>query len=483
MGPAPDVKGLYTLTGMNSSGIGQSGGAAKVLAEWIDGGEPTIDITAFDMRRFPRVFGNTSWVAERAKELPSWVFDVNMPRREHKHARNLRLSPFHTRFETEGARFGQAAGWERPNWFAPNSKDVDNPLTWKRPGWFDVVAEEHKAARGNVALFERTPMAKIMVEGADAEELLQTVCANDIAGDNGRLIYTAMLNTKGGFESDLTVTRLAENRFLLITGANEGVRDLDHVARHAGERRVSITDVTGAYAGVALSGPNARELLSRVTENDLSNEAFPYLTTREIWIGPGTAWALRVSYAGELGWELFIPTESAAAVYDSIVAAGEDFGLAHAGTYASNTLRMEKGFRAWGHDITQVETPLEAGLGFAVRFNKDIQFIGRDALLFQRDKGVRKRLVMFTMDEAEYWPVVREPIRRDGDVVGHLTSSGYGYSLGKMIGMGYVKNGGEPVDAAFIESGAYDIEIAGERIPASASLAAPYDPKGARMRG
>ena len=483
MGPAPDVKGLFTLTGMNSSGIGQSGGAAKVLAEWIDGGEPTIDITAFDMRRFPRVFGNTSWVAERAKELPSWVFDVNMPRREHKHARNLRLSPFHTRFETEGARFGQAAGWERPNWFAPNSKDVGNPLTWKRPGWFDVVAEEHKAARGNVALFERTPMAKIMVEGADAEELLQTVCANDIAGDNGRLIYTAMLNTKGGFESDLTVTRLAENRFLLITGANEGVRDLDHVARHAGERRVSITDVTGAYAGIALSGPNARELLSRVTENDLSNEAFPYLTTREIWIGPGTAWALRVSYAGELGWELFIPTESAAAVYDSIVAAGEDFGLAHAGTYASNTLRMEKGFRAWGHDITQVETPLEAGLGFAVRFNKDIQFIGRDALLFQRDKGVRKRLVMFTMDEAEYWPVVREPIRRDGDVVGHLTSSGYGYSLGKMIGMGYVKNGGEPVDAAFIESGAYDIEIAGERIPASASLAAPYDPKGARMRG
>jgi 4-methylaminobutanoate oxidase (formaldehyde-forming) len=483
MGPAPDVKGLFTLTGMNSSGIGQSGGAAKVLAEWIDGGEPTIDITAFDMRRFPRVFGNTSWVAERAKELPSWVFDVNMPRREHKHARNIRLSPFHTRFETKGARFGQAAGWERPNWFAPNSKDVGNPLTWKRPGWFDVVAEEHKAARGNVALFERTPMAKIMVEGADAEELLQTLCANDIAGDNGRLIYTAMLNTKGGFESDLTVTRLAENRFLLITGANEGVRDLDHVVRHAGERRVSITDVTGAYAGVALSGPSARELLSRVTENDLSNEAFPYLTTREIWIGPGTAWALRVSYAGELGWELFIPTESAAAVYDSIVAAGEDFGLTHAGTYASNTLRMEKGFRAWGHDITQVETPLEAGLGFAVRFNKDIQFIGRDALLFQRDEGVRKRLVMFTMDEAEYWPVVREPIRRDGDVVGHLTSSGYGYSLGKMIGMGYVKNAGEPVDAAFIESGAYDIEIAGERIPASASLAAPYDPKGARMRG
>ena len=406
-----------------------------------------------------------------------------MPRREHKLARNLRLSPFHNRFETAGARFGQAAGWERPNWFVPNSKNIDNPLTWKRPGWFDVVGEEHNAARENVALFERTPMAKILIEGADAEELLQTLCANDITGENGRLIYTAMLNTKGGFESDLTVTRLADDRFLLITGANEGVKDLDHVARHAGERRVSITDVTGAYAGVALSGPNSRELLSRVTENDLSNEAFPYLTTREIWIGPGTAWALRVSYAGELGWELFIPTESAAAVYDSIVAAGEDLGLAHAGTYASNTLRIEKGFRAWGHDITQVETPLEAGLGFAVRFNKDTQFIGRDALLFQRDEGVRKRLVMFTMDEAEYWPVLREPIRRDGDVVGHLTSSGYGYSLGKMVGMGFVKNGGEPVDKEFIESGAYDIEIAGERIPASASLKAPYDPNGARMRG
>lgn len=483
MGPAPDVRGLFALTGMNSSGIAMSGGAAKSLAEWIDGGEPTIDATAYDMRRFPRVLGNTAWVAERAKEIPSWLFEPNMPRREHKHARNLRLSPFHSRFEAAGARFGQAAGWERPNWFATNGQDIDDPPTWKRPGWFDAVAEEHKAARETVALFERTPMAKILVEGPDAEALLQKLCANDVSGANGRLVYTGMLNTNGGFESDLTVTRLAGDRFLLITGANEGVHDQDHIARHAGDARVAITDVTSAYAGLALSGPKSRDLLSEITENDLSDTAFPYLTAQEIWIGPGHAWALRVSYAGELGWELFIPTESAGAVYDAIVAAGEDHGLRHAGTYASNTLRMEKGFRAWGHDITSVETPLEAGLGFAVRFDKDVPFIGREALLRQRDEGVRKRMVMFTMDETEYWPVVREPIRRDGEVVGHLTSAGYGYSVGKMVAMGFVKNGGEQVDAEFVNSGSYDIEIAGERVPATASLSAPHDPKGARMRG
>ena len=483
MGPAPDVTGLYALTGMNSSGIGQSGGAAKALAEWIVGGEPTIDITAFDMRRFPRVFGNTAWLAERARELPSWVFDPNLPRREHKHARNLRLSAFHSRFESAGARFGQAAGWERPNWFAPNGRDVDDPPTYKRPGWFDAVAEEHRAARETVALFERTPMAKILVEGPDAEQLLQTVCANDLSGPDGRLIYTAMLNSNGGFESDLTVTRLAGDRFLVITGANEGVRDYDHITRLAGDRKVSITDVTSAYAGLALTGPDARELLSRIAENDLSDEAFPYLSAQEVWIGPGHAWALRVSYAGELGWELFIPTESAAAVYDAMVAEGEDLGLAHAGAYASNTLRMEKGFRAWGHDITPVETPLEAGLGFAVRFDKQVPFVGRDALLRQRDDGVRKRMVVFTMDETEHWPIVREPVRREGEVVGHLTSSGYGYSIGKMVSMGFVRNGGEPVEADFVNTGAWDIEIAGERVPAQASLAAPYDPKGARMRG
>jgi glycine cleavage system aminomethyltransferase T len=483
MGPAPGVRGLYVLTGMNSSGIAMSGGAARALAEWIIGGEPTIDVSAFDLRRFPTVLGNTTWAAERAKEIPSWLFDINLPRREHKHSRNLRISPFHSRFEAAGARFGQAAGWERPNWFAPEGTVVDDRPTYRRPGWFDTVAAEHRAARETSALFERTPMAKILVEGPDAESLLQKLCANDVSGTTGRLIYTGMLNANGGIESDLTITRLGDDRFLLITGANQGVQDRDRIVRHAGDARVTVTDVTSAYAGLALSGPKTRDLLSHITENDLSDEAFPYMTAQEIWIGPGRAWALRVSYAGELGWELFIPTESAGAVYDAIVSAGADLGLRHAGTYASTTLRMEKGFRAWGHDITQMETPLEAGLGFAVRFDKATPFIGRDALLRQRDAGVRKRLVMFTLDEPEFWPVIREPIRRDGEVVGHLTSAGYGYSVGKMIAMGYVKNRIGPVEDSFVSSGAYDIEISGERVPAEASLTAPYDPKGTRMRG
>ena len=483
LGPAPDVRGLFALAGMNSSGIAMSGGAARVLAEWIDGGEPTIDVTAFDMRRFPPLLGNAAWLAERARELPSRLFEVNLPRREHGRGRNLRLSPLHGRLAAAGARFGQVAGWERPNWFAPGGRDADDAPTYGRPGWFDAVAGEHRAAREAVALFERSPMAKILVEGADAEDLLETVCANDLSGPDGRLVYTAMLNANGGFEADLTVTRLGGDRFLVVTGANEGVRDHDRIARHAGDRRVSIADVTSAFAGLALTGPAARELLSRVTEDDVSDEAFPYLAAREIWVGPGRAWALRVSYAGELGWELFIPTESAAAVHDAIAAAGDGLGLVHAGAYAANTLRLEKGFRAWGHDLTPVDTPLEAGLGFAARLDKRTPFIGRDALLRQRDDGVRKRLAVFTMDEAGLWPVVHEPVRRDGEVVGHLTSSGYGYSVGKMVGMGFVRNGGDPVGGEFIDSGAWDVEIAGERIPAQASLTAPYDPTGARMRG
>jgi 4-methylaminobutanoate oxidase (formaldehyde-forming) len=304
-----------------------------------------------------------------------------------------------------------------------------------------------------------------------------------VGGDAGRLIYTAMLTGNGGFDSDLTVTRLAEDRFLVITGANEGLRDYDRIARHAGDSdRVTITDVTAAYAGLALTGPNSRELLSRITENDLSDEAFPYLTAQEVRIGPGPAWALRVSYAGELGWELFIPTDGAAAVYDAIEEAGGDPGLTPAGVYASNSLRLEKGFRAWGHDITPMETPLEAGLGFAVRFDKQTPFIGRDALLRQRDEGVRRRLVVFTMEEPAHWPSVREPILRDGEVAGHVTSAGYGYAVGKMIAMGYVANGGGPVDADYVDAGSYELQIAEERVPAAASLAPPYDPKGTRMR-
>jgi sarcosine dehydrogenase len=483
LGPAPGVRGMYVLSGMNSSGIGMSGGASKVLAEWIIGGEPTIDISAFDIRRFPRALGDTAWLADRAREMPSWMFSVNHPRREHQSARNLRLSPFHSRFKAAGARFGQVAGWERPNWFAPAGQDIDDRLTFGRPSWFDAVAVEARAARESVALFEKTPMAKILVEGADAEGLLQRLCANDVEGDAGRLIYTAMLTGNGGFDSDVTVTRLADDRFLVITGANEGLRDYDHIVRHVGDSdRVAVTDVTEAYAGLAVAGPNSRELLSRITENDLSDQAFPFLTAQEMRIGPGPAWAMRVSYAGELGWELFIETEFAAAVYDAIVEAGGDLGLTPAGAYASNSLRLEKGFRAWGHDITPMETPLEAGLGFAVRFDKKTPFIGRDALLRQRDEGVRRRLVIFTLDEPGHWPSVREPILRNGEVAGHVTSAAYGYSIGKMIAMGYVATDGEPIDADYINAGSYELQIVDERVPAEASLAPPYDPDGSRMR-
>jgi sarcosine dehydrogenase len=483
IGPAPGMRGTYVLTGFNSSGIALSGGAGQALAEWIIDGEPTFDVSHLDVRRYPRMMANTRWVAERTTELPSWLFGVPWPRREHQAARRLRTSALYERIASRGARFGQVAGWERANWFNPRGVDVDESPTYGRPGWLDLARGEHEAVRSAVGISDRTQMAKLMVEGPDAESLLQTACANDVGRPAGSVVYTAMLNRNGGFESDFTVTRLGETRFLVVTGANEGGRDADILRRMAVDRRASVTDVTSAFVGLAVNGPRSRDLLQGLSDDDLSDQAFPYMTAREIGIGPATAWAMRLSYAGELGWEIYLPAENATAAYDAIHEAGADLGLRDVGAYALDSLRLEKGYLAWGRDISNRETPIEAGLGFAVRFSKAVPFIGRDALLRQRDEGVRQRLITLIVDGDSAFPVGNEPIWRDGAVVGRTTSAGYGHSVNGTIAIGIVRNGGGVVDETFLATGRYEIEFADRKLPARVSPRAPYDPDGLRLRG
>lgn len=483
IGPAPGMRGMHVLTGFNSAGIMLSGGAGEALAEWIVNGEPTFDVSHLDVRRFPQMMGNRSWVAERTTELPSWLVSVPWPRREHQSARGLRASPLYDRLAGQGARFGQVAGWERANFFNPERLALDETPTFGRPGWLDLAGAEHAAVRCAVGVSDRSQMAKLLVEGADAETVLQELCANDVGVPVGKVVYTAMLNRNGGFESDFTVTRLAATRFLLVTGANQGGRDSDILRRHAGDRRVTVTDVTGAYVGLAVNGPRARELLARIVDGDMSNAAFPYMTAQELWIGPTLAWALRLSYAGELGWELFVPTESALPVYHAIRNAGSDLGLRDVGAYAADSLRLEKGYLAWGRDISNRETPIEAGLGFAVRFAKATPFVGRDALLRQRDEGVRQRLITLVVDGADAFPIGGEPIWRDGRIVGRTTSAGYGHTVGGTVALGIVRNGGDVVDMAFISDGRYEIEFADRRLAARLSIRAPYDPTSAHQRG
>jgi 4-methylaminobutanoate oxidase (formaldehyde-forming) len=373
-------------------------------------------------------------------------------------------------------------GWERPNWFAPEGVEPEAVYSFGRQNWFPYAAAEHRAAREAVAVFDQTSFAKLRLEGADAEAVLQRLCANDVAVPAGRVVYTAMLNERGGFESDLTVTRLAADAYLIVTGSAQGTRDLDWIRRHlpAGAR-VTVTDVTGAYAVLGLMGPRSRELLARVSDADLGAPAFPFLTSREIAIGQATARASRVTYVGELGWELYVPVEQAGLVYDELAQAGRELGLRDAGYYALDSLRMEKAYRAWGREVTIDDTPWEAGLGFAVRLDKAAPFLGREALLEQREKALTKRLVTFVLEDAAALPWGDEPILRDGRVVGTVTSAAFGHTLGRAVAMGYVRDPGG-VDEAYVAGGRFELDVGGDRIPARAGLAAPYDPRALRVK-
>jgi 4-methylaminobutanoate oxidase (formaldehyde-forming) len=482
LGEAPEVRRYYVGAGFCSGGIAAAGGAGKALAEWIVEDRAPMDLWPADVRRFAPLHGNRRFLRERVSEIVGVHYNIAFPNRELTSGRGLRRSPLHERLRERRACFGAKMGWERANWFAPQGVEPVAVYSFGRQNWFPYSAEEHRAAREAVAVFDQTSFAKLRLEGADAEAVLQHLCANDVAVPPGRVVYTAMLNERGGFESDLTVTRLAADAYLIVTGSAQGPRDLDWIRRHlpAGAR-ATVTDVTGAYAVLGLMGPRSRELLARVSDADLGPAAFPFLTSREIAIGQATARASRVTYVGELGWELYVPVEQAGLVYDELAQAGGDLGLRDAGYYALDSLRMEKAYRAWGREVTIDDTPWEAGLGFAVRLDKPVPFLGREALLEQRERTLTKRLLTFVLEDEAALPWGDEPILRDGRVVGTVTSAGFGHTLGRGVAMGYVRDP-DGVDDAYVAGGRFELDVAGDRIPARASLVPPYDPRALRVK-
>jgi 4-methylaminobutanoate oxidase (formaldehyde-forming) len=373
-------------------------------------------------------------------------------------------------------------GWERANWFAPEGVAPDAAYSFGRQKWFPHAAAEHRACREAVAVFDQTSFSKFVLEGADAEAALQRLCANDVAVAPGRIVYTGMLNERGGFESDLTVTRVGADAYLIVSGAAQTTRDAHWIRRHVPEgARAALRDVTDACAVLGVMGPRSRELLARLTPDDLSDAAFPFATSREIRLADAPARASRLTYVGELGWELYVPVEHAASVYDALHASGGDLGLRDAGYYAIESLRLEKAYRAWGRDLTTDDTPLEAGLGFAVRFDKTPPFIGREALLARRAKPLERRLVSFVLEDPAALPWGDEPIWCDGGIVGATTSAAFGHTLGSAVALGWVRRPAG-VDALWVEAARFEIEIGGDRFAARGSLKAPYDPDGRRIR-
>ncbi len=486
MGRAPETQNIYVAAGLNSIGIASAPGVGKALAQWIVDGEAPMDLWDVDITRVEPFQKARTYLRDRTVESLGLLYAMHWPDRQPETARGARRLPYHDKLMERGAVMGVASGWERPMFYAEGDEPREYTYTFGKPCWHDATAREAHATRNDVALYDLTPFAKFEVQGADAEHQLQRLCANDIAQEENRAIYTQMLNAKGGIETDLTVTRLGEQRFLVVTGSTTRLHDWDWMARNMDPgANVTMTDVTSAFAVLGVMGPKSRTLLSSLTDTDLSNEAFPFGTSQEFGLGYAMVRGQRVSYVGDLGWELYVPIEFAAHVHEVLTEAGADHGLRHAGLHCQDCLRLEKGFKHWGHDIGPEDTPIEAGLGFAVARNKNVDYIGREAITAQRENGVNRRLAIFTIDGEPGAPRMlhEEPIWRDGKLVGTTTSGGYAYSIEKPISMGYVESGDGPISRDDVLSASYEIEIAGDRFPATASLSAPFDPKGERMRG
>ncbi|MGS1097223.1 GcvT family protein (plasmid) [Aquamicrobium terrae] len=480
LGEAPELKGYWVAAGYNSIGIVSSGGAGFALAQWMNDGEPPFDLWEVDIRRAQPFQRNRRYLKERVTETLGLLYADHFPYRQMATARGVRRSPIHEHLKARGAVFGEVAGWERANWFAAEGQEREYRYGWKRQNWFANQRDEHMAVREGVGLFDMTSFGKIRIEGRDALALLQRVCANQMDVAPGRIVYAQMLNARGGIESDLTVTRLSETAFFAVVPGATLQRDLAWLRRHARPQEfVVITDVTAAESVLCLMGPKAREVIAQVSPNDFSNEAFPFGTAQEIEIGLGLARAHRVTYVGELGWELYVSCDQAAHVFEAIEEAGASSGLKLCGLHALDSCRIEKAFRHFGHDITDEDHVLEAGLGFAVKTAKG-DFIGRDAVLRRREEGLIRRLVQFRLTDPEPLLFHNEAIVRDGRIVSIVTSGNYGHFLGGAIGMGYVPCEGE--SEADMLASTYEIEIAGERFPAQASLKPMYDPKSERTR-
>jgi 4-methylaminobutanoate oxidase (formaldehyde-forming) len=482
LGEAPECRNFFVAAGFNSIGIASGAGAGKAVAEWIVGGEPPMDLWDVDIRRVAPFQGNPRYLRERTTEMVGALYAMHWPFLQPVTSRGVRRSALHDRLAARGACFGVTMGWERANWYATAGMEPAYRYSYGRQNWFPRAAEEHRAVREAVGLFDQSSFTKLRLDGPDALDVLQRLCANDVDVPLGRVVYTQMLNARGGIEADLTVTRLAADAFLVVTAAAAATHDADWIRRHLGAARAVLTDVTSGQAVLGVMGPHSRALLARLTDADLSGAAFPFLASREIWLASAPVRAARITYVGELGWELYVPTEFAAGVYDALVTAGEDLGLRHAGYHAMDSLRIEKAYRSWGHDLGSEDTPLEAGLGFAVRLGKPTAFLGRDALLARREQPMTRRLVVFLLDDPEPLLYHAEPIWRDGVLVGRISSGAYGHTLGRAIGLGWVTHA-DGVTDRFVESGRWEVEVACDRMPARARLAPPYDPKSLRVRG
>lgn len=479
LGESPNVKNFFVCAGFNSIGIQSSGGAGMALAHWMEAGAPPFDLTDVNIRRMQPFQGNKTYLYERAKETLGLLYADHFPYRQMETARGIRRTPFHEHLKECGAVFGEIAGWERANWFANDGQDREYKYTWKRQNWFENTAAEHRAVRNNVGMYDMSSFGKIRVEGPDAEAFLNHICGNDLSVPAGKIVYTQYLNDHGGIEADVTVTRVSETAYIVVTPAATVHRELSWMRRHLGDFRAVITDVTSGEGVLAVMGPNSRALLQAVSPHDWSNENHPFGTAHDIELGMGLARAHRVTYVGELGWELYVPTDMAAHAFETILEAGRDMGLKLCGMHMMDTCRIEKAFRHFGHDITDEDHVLEAGLGFAVKTAKE-SFVGRDAVLRKKDEGLSARMVQFMLEDPEPLLYHHEPIVRDGEIVGYLTSGNYGHHLGGAVGLGYVPCKGESVDDVLASS--YEIEIAGVRVKAQASTRPMYDPKSERTK-
>jgi len=479
LGLAPELDNYWVAAGFNSIGIQSAGGAGMALAQWMDEGQKPFDLGDVDISRMQPFQGNKTYLFERSKETLGLLYADHYPYRQKATARGVRRTPFHQHMLDQGAVMGEIAGWERPNWFAKPGQEREYAYSWKRQNWFENSAAEHRAVRENLGMYDMSSFGKIRVEGPDAEAFLNYVAGGNYSVPDGKIVYSQFLNTRGGVEADVTITRLSETAYLVVTPAATRLADQTWLMRHQGNFNVVITDVTAGEGVLAVMGPRARDLMQAVSPNDFTNATNPFGTAQDVEIGMGLARVHRVTYVGELGWEVYVSADQAGHVFETLFEAGQDLGLKLCGMHMMDSCRIEKGFRHFGHDITCEDHVLEAGLGFAVKKDKP-DFIGRDAVLRKQDEGLAARLVQFRLTEPEPLLYHNEPVLRDGQIVGYVSSGNYGHTLGGAIGMGYVPCKGQ--SAADVLASTYEIDVAGTRVRAEASLRPMYDPKSERVK-
>jgi len=484
MGEAPELKNFYVACGLNSVGIQTSGGLGRALAEWMDKGHAPMDLWGNDIRRMFPFQSTQHYIENRVTETLGLLYDNHYPFKQMETSRNLRVSPLHEKLKAHNACFGEAAGWERPNWFAPEGVMPEYKYSFGKQNWFEYNAAEHKAAREKVVLFDQSSFSKYLVQGRDACKVLQRVSSANVDVPAGKMVYTHWLNNRGGIEADLTVTRLAENEYWVVSGAAQTIKDLHWLKSHIGEDEFCcVSDITNAWAVMGVMGPDSRALLAETLDHDMSTDCFPFGSFQAVELGSSRAYAARVSYVGELGWELYMPVDQARHGFDFLWDKGQSHGLSLAGMHTLDSCRIEKKFVHYGHDVAEVDTPLECGLGFVCDLDNGGDFIGRDAIRQQKETKsyMNKRLVQFLLEDPDAMLYHHEPILKDGKIVGHLTSGNYGHTLGGSVGIGYVEID-ETITKEYVDSGGFEIDVGGERIASTASLSAMYDPQAKRMR-